>query len=118
MVKEKSIVSFIILICYACSPTPPKNIKYIDCRNISGHKKCEEKMISFKDLSKDEKNALNTVVEFYLWYCENNYSLNQDKFFSLHKEKGYYSYDLEYIEEYLDKFKRSGFVSDSFLNNL
>jgi hypothetical protein len=84
--KEKLIGILIALTICSCISNAPKTIKYIDCRNISGDKKCEEKMISFKDLSKDERNALNTVVGFYLWYCENNYSLNQDKFFTLHKE--------------------------------
>lgn len=64
----------------------------------------------------EEKADEKVAVDFYKWYASDDNIQNFDVMKELKDSTDFYAIDFEKVEKYLDAFKKTGFVSDRYLN--
>jgi len=93
-------------------------IEIVDTRNGESYSEAPREYIKYEDLPDSFNVIINTAKEFAFWYGENWQKLEQDKLFKYSDSLGYYIFDMNHGNFYLQTLKETGLVSDSLISSL
>ena len=86
-----------------------------DRRNGISYDEAKLDDINYENLPDSFKIMIKTVKKFEAWYGENHEILAQHKLFKFSDALGYYIFDMEHGNFYLNTLQETGLVSDSLI---
>jgi len=93
-------------------------ITIVDTRNGERYSDAPREYIKYEDLPDSLNVIIKTAKEFAFWYGENRQKLAQGKLIKYSDSLGYYVFDMNHGNFYLQTLKETGLVSDSLISYL
>jgi len=90
-------------------------ITIVDTRIVKRYSDAPREYIKYEELPDSLKIMIKTAKDFAVWYGINHEVLAQHKLFKYSDSLGYYVFDMEHGDYYLNTIQETGLVSDSLI---
>ncbi len=109
----------ILLIIYAVILFLACNSKNVDIIKVLDHRETivdvVDKDIAINKLADSLKSLIQKSGEFCHWYVDNYEKLNQKEIIVFNDSLGYYEFNVDIADIFLEKIKKSGYVSNNLI---